>query len=144
MRSPDGLSSSLVHPLALFAEFFAEDVRRTLFTQYGEEKLYGGGLSVRTTLDPVLQQVESFVDGTISANDCLRPVSRYWDRITRPEQLLASLPAAVRVLLDPADCGPTRNRPTSSMAAIEPPPAPISIISMTGALIGKPDPFLNR
>lgn len=56
--------------------------------------------------DPVLQQVEDFGDGTISANDCFRPVSRYWDRITRPEQLLVSLPAAIRVLTDPADCGP--------------------------------------
>src|SRR3990170_2163799 len=56
--------------------------------------------------DPVLQQVEDFGDGSVSANDCLRPVSRYWDRITRPEQLLASLPAALRVLTDPAECGP--------------------------------------
>ncbi len=56
--------------------------------------------------DPVLQQVESFADPTISANDCFRPVARYWDRITRPEQLLASLPQAIRVLTDPAECGP--------------------------------------
>src|SRR5919109_781354 len=56
--------------------------------------------------DPVLQQVEDFGDGTVSANDCFRPVSRYWDRITRPEQLLTSLPAAMRVLTDPAECGP--------------------------------------
>ena len=56
--------------------------------------------------DPVLQQVESFADGTISANDCFRPVSRYFDRITRPEQLLTALPRALNVLTDPADCGP--------------------------------------
>ncbi|HEX2502200.1 MAG TPA: 3D-(3,5/4)-trihydroxycyclohexane-1,2-dione acylhydrolase (decyclizing) [Methylomirabilota bacterium] len=56
--------------------------------------------------DPVLQQVEAFGDPTISANDCFRPVSRYWDRITRPEQLLQSLPAALAVLTDPAACGP--------------------------------------
>jgi len=56
--------------------------------------------------DPVLQQVEDFVDPTVSANDCFRPVSRFFDRITRPGQLLASLPQAVSVLLDPADCGP--------------------------------------
>ncbi len=56
--------------------------------------------------DPVLQQVEDFGDPTISANDCFRPVSRYWDRITRPEQLLQSLPAAVAVLMDPVACGP--------------------------------------
>lgn len=56
--------------------------------------------------DPVLQQVEDFGDATISANDCFRPVSRFFDRVTRPEQLLASLPAALRVLTDPAECGP--------------------------------------
>jgi 3D-(3,5/4)-trihydroxycyclohexane-1,2-dione acylhydrolase (decyclizing) len=56
--------------------------------------------------DPVLQQVEDFADGTVSANDCFRPVSRYWDRITRPEQLLRALPEALSVLTDPADCGP--------------------------------------
>ena len=56
--------------------------------------------------DPVLQQVEDFDDGTVSANDCLRPVSRYFDRITRPEQLLTALPRALRVMTDPADCGP--------------------------------------
>ncbi len=56
--------------------------------------------------DPVLQQLEDFDDPTLSVNDCLRPVSRYWDRIMRPEQLLASLPAALDVLTDPARCGP--------------------------------------
>jgi 3D-(3,5/4)-trihydroxycyclohexane-1,2-dione acylhydrolase (decyclizing) len=56
--------------------------------------------------DPVLQQVEAFGDPTVSANDCFRPVSRYWDRLTRPEQLLGSLPAAIDTLMDPASCGP--------------------------------------
>lgn len=56
--------------------------------------------------DPVLQQVEDSGDATVSANDCFRPVSRFFDRSTRPEQLLASLPAALRVLTDPAECGP--------------------------------------
>ncbi|MBX9592881.1 MAG: 3D-(3,5/4)-trihydroxycyclohexane-1,2-dione acylhydrolase (decyclizing), partial [Roseomonas sp.] len=56
--------------------------------------------------DPVLQQVECFADATVSANDCFRPVSRYFDRIMRPEQLLAALPAAMRVLTDPVECGP--------------------------------------
>jgi 3D-(3,5/4)-trihydroxycyclohexane-1,2-dione acylhydrolase (decyclizing) len=56
--------------------------------------------------DPVLQQIEAFGDGTVSVNDCFRPVSRWWDRITRPEQILESLPQALRVLTDPADCGP--------------------------------------
>jgi 3D-(3,5/4)-trihydroxycyclohexane-1,2-dione acylhydrolase (decyclizing) len=56
--------------------------------------------------DPVLQQIEAFQDGTVSANDCFRPVSRYFDRIARPEQLLSALPRAMAVLTDPADCGP--------------------------------------
>jgi 3D-(3,5/4)-trihydroxycyclohexane-1,2-dione acylhydrolase (decyclizing) len=56
--------------------------------------------------DPVLQQIEDFGDGTVSANDCFRPVSRYFDRITRPEQVLSALPRAMSVLTDPAECGP--------------------------------------
>ena len=56
--------------------------------------------------DPVLQQVEDFGDGTVSANDCFRPVSRYFDRITRPEQIIPALARAMQVLTDPADCGP--------------------------------------
>ena len=56
--------------------------------------------------DPVLQQVEDFAGPSVTANDCFRPVARFWDRIVRPEQLLASLPQALSVLTDPADCGP--------------------------------------
>ena len=56
--------------------------------------------------DPVLQQVEDFAAGDISANDAFRPLVRYFDRITRPEQILAALPRAVQVMLDPATCGP--------------------------------------
>jgi 3D-(3,5/4)-trihydroxycyclohexane-1,2-dione acylhydrolase (decyclizing) len=56
--------------------------------------------------DPVLQQVEDFGDGTVSANDCFRPVSRYFDRATRPEQIVPALNRAIAVLTDPAECGP--------------------------------------
>src|ERR1700722_13004185 len=56
--------------------------------------------------DPVLQQVEDFEDGTVSVNDCFRPVSRDFDRITRPEQIVPALTRAVAVLTDPAQCGP--------------------------------------
>lgn len=56
--------------------------------------------------DPVLQQVEHFGDLTTSVNDAFRAVARYFDRITRPEQLLATLPQVARVLTDPADAGP--------------------------------------
>jgi 3D-(3,5/4)-trihydroxycyclohexane-1,2-dione acylhydrolase (decyclizing) len=56
--------------------------------------------------DPVLQQVEHFDDPTITTNDAFKAVTRYWDRITLPEQILSSLPQAVATMLDPADCGP--------------------------------------
>ncbi len=56
--------------------------------------------------DPVLQQIEPFTDATVTVNDAFRPVSRYFDRITRPEQLIATLPQVARVLTDPAEAGP--------------------------------------
>ncbi|TMH02699.1 MAG: 3D-(3,5/4)-trihydroxycyclohexane-1,2-dione acylhydrolase (decyclizing) [Betaproteobacteria bacterium] len=56
--------------------------------------------------DPALQQVEDFQDGGVSANDCFKPVSRYFDRIAYPAQLLTALPRAIRVLTDAALCGP--------------------------------------
>jgi 3D-(3,5/4)-trihydroxycyclohexane-1,2-dione acylhydrolase (decyclizing) len=65
-----------------------------------------GDIFVSRDPDPVLQQVEDFNDGTVSANDCFRPVSRYFDRIVHPSQLITSLPRAVRTLTDPALCGP--------------------------------------
>jgi 3D-(3,5/4)-trihydroxycyclohexane-1,2-dione acylhydrolase (decyclizing) len=57
--------------------------------------------------DPVLQQVEHFHNPTVTVNDAFRAVTRYWDRITRPEQIIESLPQALATMLDPADCGPT-------------------------------------
>ena len=56
--------------------------------------------------DPVLQQIENFNSPVINQNDAFIPVSRYFDRITRPEQILSSLPQAIQIMLDPADCGP--------------------------------------
>lgn len=56
--------------------------------------------------DPVLQQIEDFGDGTVSANDCFKPVSRYFDRITRSEQLIPAFERAMQVLTDPSECGP--------------------------------------
>ncbi len=55
---------------------------------------------------PILQQVEHFDDPSVSVNDAFKPVTRYWDRITHPAQLIQSLPAAIATMLDPADCGP--------------------------------------
>lgn len=56
--------------------------------------------------DPVLQQLEDFHHGDLSANDSLRPVVRYFDRVMRPEQVLTALPRAIQVMTDPALCGP--------------------------------------
>ena len=56
--------------------------------------------------DPVLQQLEHFGNPTLGVNDAFKPVSRFWDRITHPAQILQSLPAAIATLIDPADCGP--------------------------------------
>ena len=68
--------------------------------------LVPGDVFAHRAPDPVLQQIEDFGDGTVSANDCFRPVSRYFDRITRPEQILTALPRAMATMTDPADCGP--------------------------------------
>jgi 3D-(3,5/4)-trihydroxycyclohexane-1,2-dione acylhydrolase (decyclizing) len=68
--------------------------------------LIPGDVFANRAPDPVLQQVEVPGDGTVSANDCFRPVSRYYDRISRPEHILTALPRAFRVMTDPAECGP--------------------------------------
>ena len=56
--------------------------------------------------DPVLQQVEHFNNPTLTVNDAFKSVTRYWDRITHPAQIISSLPQAIAAMLDPADCGP--------------------------------------
>jgi 3D-(3,5/4)-trihydroxycyclohexane-1,2-dione acylhydrolase (decyclizing) len=65
-----------------------------------------GDIFANRAPDPVLQQIEDFGDGTVSANDAFRPVSRYFDRITRPEQIMTALKRAMQVLTDPLECGP--------------------------------------
>jgi 3D-(3,5/4)-trihydroxycyclohexane-1,2-dione acylhydrolase (decyclizing) len=67
--------------------------------------LLPGDIFARRNVAPVLQQLESPVTQDVSVNDCFKPVSRYWDRIQRPEQLLTSLPEALRVLTSPAETG---------------------------------------
>jgi 3D-(3,5/4)-trihydroxycyclohexane-1,2-dione acylhydrolase (decyclizing) len=67
--------------------------------------LLPGDIFARRKVAPVLQQLESSTTQDISVNDCFKPVSRYWDRVQRPEQLLTSLPEAMRVLTSPADTG---------------------------------------
>ena len=68
--------------------------------------LLSGDTFAHRIVDPVLQQVEQFGDPTITAADTFKPVTRFWDRIVKPEQLVKSLPQALAVMLDPADCGP--------------------------------------
>jgi 3D-(3,5/4)-trihydroxycyclohexane-1,2-dione acylhydrolase (decyclizing) len=67
--------------------------------------LLPGDIFARRNVAPVLQQLESPSTQDIGVNDCLKPVSRYWDRIYRPEQLITALPEAMRVLTSPSDCG---------------------------------------
>ncbi|MGB8474464.1 MAG: 3D-(3,5/4)-trihydroxycyclohexane-1,2-dione acylhydrolase (decyclizing) [Candidatus Acidiferrum sp.] len=67
--------------------------------------LIPGDIFARRNVAPVLQQLESPQTQDISVNDCFKPVSRYWDRISRPEQLLTALPEAMRVLTSPAETG---------------------------------------
>ena len=67
--------------------------------------LLPGDIFARRNVAPVLQQLESSTTQDISVNDCFKPVSRYWDRINRPEQILTSLPAAIRTLTSPSETG---------------------------------------
>jgi 3D-(3,5/4)-trihydroxycyclohexane-1,2-dione acylhydrolase (decyclizing) len=67
--------------------------------------LLPGDIFARRNVAPVLQQIESPTTQDIGVNDCFKPVSRYWDRIYRPEQLITALPEVMRVLTSPSDCG---------------------------------------
>ncbi len=67
--------------------------------------ILAGDIFARRNVAPVLQQLESPATQDISVNDCFRPVSKYWDRISRPEQLITALPEVMRVLTSPADTG---------------------------------------
>jgi len=67
--------------------------------------LLPGDIFARRNVAPVLQQLESPSTQDIGVNDCFKPVSRYWDRIYRPEQLITALPEVMRVLTSPSDCG---------------------------------------
>lgn len=68
--------------------------------------LISGDTFMNRLPDPVLQQVEHYGNPTITVNDSFKAVTRYWDRITHPAQVIASLPQAIAAMLDPADCGP--------------------------------------
>jgi 3D-(3,5/4)-trihydroxycyclohexane-1,2-dione acylhydrolase (decyclizing) len=67
--------------------------------------LLPGDIFARRNVAPVLQQLENEHSQDVSVNDCLKPVSRYWDRLSRPDQILTALPEAMRVLTSPVDTG---------------------------------------
>ena len=67
--------------------------------------LLPGDIFATRNVAPVLQQLESFSSQDISVNDCFKPVSKYWDRINRAEQLITSLPEMMRVLTSPSETG---------------------------------------
>jgi 3D-(3,5/4)-trihydroxycyclohexane-1,2-dione acylhydrolase (decyclizing) len=67
--------------------------------------LLPGDIFARRNVAPVLQQLEVPASQDVSANDCFKPISRYWDRLSRPEQAITALPEAMRVLVSPADTG---------------------------------------
>jgi 3D-(3,5/4)-trihydroxycyclohexane-1,2-dione acylhydrolase (decyclizing) len=67
--------------------------------------LMPGDIFAQRTVAPVLQQLESGASQDLSVNDCFKPVSKYWDRINRPEQLITALPEVMRVLTSPSDTG---------------------------------------
>lgn len=68
--------------------------------------MFSGDYFVHRAVDPVLQQIETFSDPTVSVCDAFKTVVRYWDRISRPEQIIRSLPQALATMMDPGDCGP--------------------------------------
>ncbi len=68
--------------------------------------LISGDTFQHRVVDPVLQQIEHFGEPSTTVSDAFRAVTRFWDRITRPEQIIQSLPQALGIMLDPADCGP--------------------------------------
>ncbi|WP_417425637.1 3D-(3,5/4)-trihydroxycyclohexane-1,2-dione acylhydrolase (decyclizing) [Hoeflea sp.] len=65
-----------------------------------------GDIFITRLPDPVLQQLEHYGNPTLGVNDAFKAVTRFWDRITHPAQIIQSLPAAIATMLDPADCGP--------------------------------------
>ena len=95
--------------------------------------------------DPVLQQVEPFGDPSITVNDAFRPVTRYWDRIAHPAQVLQSLPQAIATMLDPADCGPAfLGLPQDVQAEAYDFPPRSSSPACTGSARPGPDPSSSR
>jgi len=101
--------------------------------------LISGDTFQHRIVDPVLQQVEHFGNPSITVSDAFKPVTRYWDRITRPEQIVQSLPQALATMLDPADCGPAYLGLPQDVAA-EAYDYPVGFFSRTTHYIRRPGP----
>lgn len=93
--------------------------------------------------DPVLQQVEHFGMPSLTVNDAFKPVTRYWDRITHPAQILSSLPQAVETMLDAGDCGPAFIGLPQDVAA-EAYDFPESFFETTVRTMARPRPDTNQ
>ncbi len=101
--------------------------------------LLPGDLFARRNVAPVLQQLESEHGQDVSVNDCFRPISRYWDRINRPEQLCTALPEAMRVLTSPVETGAvTLSMPQDVQAEAH--DFPVALFEPRTWAVGRPRP----
>jgi 3D-(3,5/4)-trihydroxycyclohexane-1,2-dione acylhydrolase (decyclizing) len=101
--------------------------------------LISGDTFQHRIVDPVLQQVEHYGEPSTTVSDSFRAVTRYWDRITRPEQIVQSLPQALGVMLDPADCGPAYLGLPQDIAA-EAYPFPVGFFERQVHYVRRPGP----
>jgi 3D-(3,5/4)-trihydroxycyclohexane-1,2-dione acylhydrolase (decyclizing) len=101
--------------------------------------LISGDTFQHRIVDPVLQQVEHFGSPSTTVSDTFRAVTRFWDRITRPEQIIQTLPQALAIMLDPAECGPAYIGLPQDIAA-EAYPFPVRFFDQTLHYIRRPGP----
>jgi 3D-(3,5/4)-trihydroxycyclohexane-1,2-dione acylhydrolase (decyclizing) len=101
--------------------------------------LIGGDTFQHRIVDPVLQQVEHFGSPSTTVSDAFRAVTRFWDRTTRPEQIIQTLPQALAIMLDPAECGPAYIGLPQDIAA-EAYPFPVRFFDETLHYIRRPGP----
>ena len=101
-----------------------------------------GDIFARRNVSPVLQQLESSSSQDVSVNDCFKPVSKYWDRINRAEQLITALPEVMRVLISPAETGAVTLAIPQDVQA-EAYDFPVSLFQKKVWKIGRPSPDVS-
>lgn len=101
-----------------------------------------GDIFARRNVSPVLQQLESSSSQDVSVNDCFKPVSKYWDRINRAEQLITALPEVMRVLISPAETGAVTLAIPQDVQA-EAYDFPVSLFQKKVWKIGRPRPDVS-